>query len=79
MPRQGTKKRVVPKRLQGALSRKISKLRHEGMEQDQAIAAGINMVLTEDKKRKAHGTKASGRARTRSKGKGSVPAKRKRS
>ena len=53
----GTKRRKnvrrrIPKHLKKKVSRKISKLRHEGKPQDQAIAQGINQTLSEFKKGK---------------------------
>ncbi len=53
----GTKRRKnvrkkVPKHLRKKVSAKISKLRHEGKPQDQAIAQGINQTLSESKKGK---------------------------
>lgn len=49
--RKGVRKKV-PKHLRKKVSAKISKLRHEGKKQSQAIAQGINQTLDGSKKKK---------------------------
>jgi hypothetical protein len=45
-------KKKVPKRLRKKVSRKIRKLRGEGKPSDQAVAQGINQVVSEDRKKR---------------------------
>ena len=47
-----TKKRRIPKHLRKKVSAKISKLRHEGKPQAQAIAQGINQTLHESRRKR---------------------------